>query len=174
MDFAIKNEAQLREALASRIADDTIKGIELKYKLETWRSGTVNLVLISEHGWDLTSYGIEGDLCNMLQAIWQHNRWGDCIGRKTGKQIVHKLGWNLATMILADMQKTYKESRNTARRAINYHQSRIVEAFEEANEYFTNTYKGNLPDIPAGAHFKLEISIVDADGQLVKCSLDEE
>lgn len=172
MDISIKNDEKLQEELAREIA---ISEVERKFKLAAWRNGVVHLILISEHGWELSAYSIENEeLQQRLQGIWQHNQWGDCIGRKTAKQIAKKMGYNLDRLVMEICWHEAILKRNIARRAISYHMDKIVEAHADGNEYFEKSYKGILPDIPEGAHFKVEISIVDKDGKLIHCSLDQE
>lgn len=175
-DRVINTVEEMKEMLANHIADDSkrLNGAR-KFKFSNWRNGLTRLIELSEHGYELIDFEITTvEVKDKLIDNWRKNRFGEPVGRKTAAQIAKVLGYDLTVEIAQAIVKDEKNERNKARNSIAYYQREISKAVVEGNAYFSRSYAGVLEGLPRGAHFKVTVELVDADGNVCTPELVEE
>lgn len=171
-DFILNSHEQLQKVLAREIATSEV---ERKFKFQYWKNGYVALILISEHGWELTSYALEGAvLPEAIIGFWKNNRWGEPVGRKTAKQIAKKLGYNLDAQIAEIKAQNEIDARNSARHNIDYFCTKAQEVEKDFNEWLQNSYKSNLPGMPKGTWVSIKVKLFDEVGNVVDPDMTKE
>jgi hypothetical protein len=171
----INTVEEMKEMLASHIAEDSKREVSRKFKFSSWRNGLTRLIELSEHGWELIDFEIAEERTKaILLDGWRKNRFGEPVGRKTAAQIAKLLEYDLTTNVINQLDLKVTQARNSARNSITHYQREIDKAVVEANDYFAKRYIGVLEGLPRGSYFEVSVKLVDADGNVCKPELTEE